>query len=248
MKVSVITVTYNSVHTLEQTILSVAAQDYPGIEYIIVDGGSTDGTLSLIDRYRIHVSKFISEADEGLYHALNKGISLAEGDVIAFLHSDDFYTGPGVISAYVALFQKQNCMAIYSDLYYVDRYNTDKIIRKWRSGNYRKGSFLQGWMPPHPTFLARKEMYERFGIFNTSLKSAADYELMLRFIHKHQIHICYLPQFTIKMRAGGKSNVSLKNRLAANTEDRRAWAINGLQPKFYTLYLKPLRKLFQFFI
>ena len=247
MKISVITVTYNSASTIEQTIRSVAAQDYPGREHIIIDGGSTDGTLEIISRFRVHISKFVSEKDEGLYDAMNKGISLAEGDVVAILHSDDFYLKNDVLSSYARLFEDPACDAAYSDLYYVDRDNTDKIKRKWKSGKYRPGSFLYGWMPPHPTFFVRRELYTKYGTFDTRLKSSADYELMLRFIHRHNIRLCYLPVFTVKMRTGGKSNVSMGNRLRANKEDRQAWELNGLRPKFFTLYFKPLRKLLQFF-
>jgi glycosyltransferase involved in cell wall biosynthesis len=246
LKISVITVTYNSEATIEETIRSVAAQDYPGKEHIIIDGGSTDGTLGIISKFRVHISKFVSEKDEGLYHALNKGISLADGDIVAILHSDDFYTSQDVLSSYAKLFEDPSCEAAYSDLYYVDRENTDKVKRKWKSGHYKPGAFLFGWMPPHPTFFVRRELYARYGGFDTRLKSAADYELMLRFIHRFGVRLCYLPVFTVKMRTGGKSNESVGNRIRANKEDRQAWALNGLRPKFFTLYFKPLRKLLQF--
>jgi glycosyltransferase involved in cell wall biosynthesis len=245
-KISIITVTYNSAATLEETILSVISQNYPDIEYIIVDGESTDGTIQIAEKYKSSISKIIREKDKGLYDALNKGIDAASGDIIGILHSDDFYTSTDVVRAYAKVFDEKNCDAVYADLYYVNRNNTSKIVRTWKSGKYHKGSFLNGWMPPHPTFFVRRHIYEKYGKFNLELKSAADYELMLRFIHRHQISLQYLPQFTVKMRAGGKSNESVKNRVNANLEDRRAWEINGLEPKFYTLYLKPLRKLLQF--
>lgn len=248
MKISIITVTYNSAATLEETIQSVIKQDYPDIEYIIVDGKSTDDTLKIIERYKNQISKLVSEKDKGLYDALNKGLEMASGDIIGILHSDDFYMHEKVLSHYAALFSANACDAVYADLYYVDKENTDKIIRKWKSGDFSSNSsFLNGWMPPHPTFFVKKEIYKKFGNFNTSFKSAADYELMLRFIQKHNIRLAYLPEFTVKMRVGGKSNVTVQNRLLANLEDRKAWEINGLKPRFYTLYLKPLRKLFQFF-
>lgn len=247
MKVSIITITFNSEATIEQTLLSVIEQSYSNIEYIIVDGKSNDGTLDIVQKYKSKLSKIISEKDKGLYDALNKGIELATGDVIGFLHSDDFYIHNQVIQNYVKLFQSSHCDAVYSDLYYVDRLNPDKIIRKWKSGTYHSGSFLNGWMPPHPTFFVKKNVYDAYGIFDLQFKSASDYELMLRFIYKNKIKLAYLPEYTIKMRTGGKSNVSLRNRFAANLEDRMAWKKNGLKPKFYTLYLKPLRKLLQFF-
>ncbi len=247
MKISIITVTYNSAETVEQTIQSVLSQDYANLEYIIVDGVSTDDTINIVNRYANKISKIVSEKDQGLYDALNKGIALATGDIIGFIHSDDFYTNKYVISKYAETFKNSKADAVYSDLYYVDKNNTNKIIRTWKSGNYTENSFLYGWMPPHPTFFVKKNIYQQFGHFNTNFKSAADYELMLRFIFKHKIKLAYLMEFTVKMRVGGKSNVSLKNRLFANTEDRKAWEINGLNPYFFTLYLKPLRKIVQFF-
>ena len=227
-------------------MLSVLNQSYPDIEYILIDGQSTDGTIAIIENYRDKIAHFISEKDNGLYHAMNKGLEIATGDVIGFLHSDDFYTSSRVIEKYADLFTKEGCDAAYSDLYYVDRRDTKKITRKWKSGKYSPGAFLNGWMPPHPTFMVKKEVYHRLGGYNTTFKSAADYELMLRFIVKHRISISYLPEFTIKMRSGGKSNASVQNRISANMEDRMAWKTNGLKPRFYTLYLKPLRKIFQY--
>jgi glycosyltransferase involved in cell wall biosynthesis len=247
LTISIITITFNSAATLEQTILSVIGQTYPDIEYIIVDGKSTDDTLRIIEKYKNKVSKLLSEKDNGLYDALNKGIEMASGEIVGILHSDDFYIDSSVIQKYAELFRNTQCDAAYSDLYYVDKINTDKIIRKWKSGAYTSHSFINGWMPPHPTFFVKKEAYTKFGKFNPEFKSAADYELMLRFIQKHKIQLSYLPEYTVKMRVGGKSNVTLKNRVNANLEDRRAWEINGLKPRFYTLFLKPLRKIMQFF-
>lgn len=246
LKISVITVTYNSAATLEQTIQSVLLQDYENVEYIVVDGQSTDDTLSVIRRYRHKIAQFVSEKDNGLYDALNKGIAMATGDVIGILHADDFYTSDHVLTQIAETFKKNDCDAAYADLYYVDKDNTQKIVRKWKSGDYSHGKFLWGWMPPHPTFFVKKGIYAKYGSFNTSLRSAADYELMLRFIHRHKIKLAYLPQFIIKMRTGGQSNASVKNRVNANLEDRKAWELNRLKPYFFTLTLKPLRKIVQF--
>ena len=247
LKVSIITITYNSELTLAETIDSVVKQTYPNIEYIIVDGKSTDRTLSIIQSKQNHISKVISEKDNGLYDALNKGIAMATGDIIGILHSDDFYTHAQVIQDVVDAFENSKADALYADLWYVDREQTDRVIRTWKSGNYKHGQFLNGWMPPHPTFFVKKECYQKYGVFNLDFVSAADYELMLRFIHKHRIKLVYLPEVIVKMRVGGKSNSSFKNRWRANTEDRKAWLVNNIKPRFYTLYAKPLRKLIQFF-
>lgn len=247
MKISVITVTYNSAATLEETILSVIGQKSVDLEYILIDGQSTDQTLVIANKYRDKITHLVSEKDKGLYDALNKGIDLASGDVIAILHSDDFYTHPEVLSHYVKVFNDTPCDAVYADLYYVNQDHTDKIIRTWISGTYKRDAFLRGWMPPHPTFLAKKQVYDQFGKFDLTFTSAADYEWMLRVIHKHAIRLGYLPEVTVKMRVGGKSNQTMHNRVKANMEDRKAWEVNGLRPKWYTLYLKPLRKITQFF-
>lgn len=247
MKVSVITATYNSAATIESTLRSVAAQTYPNVEHIIIDGASKDETLDIVRRYP-HVSRVISERDEGIYYAMNKGISVASGDIIGILNSDDFYNGNNVLSKVVREFESSDTDAVYGDLQYVHPLQTDKITRTWRSGDFRKNKFLYGWMPPHPTFFVRRRLYEDFGHFNTSLRSAADYELMLRFLLKHAARAVYIPEILVKMRAGGMSNASVRNRLRANSEDRLAWKINGLKPYFFTLTLKPIRKITQFII
>jgi glycosyltransferase involved in cell wall biosynthesis len=246
MKVSIITTCKNSAATIEDTIKSVLSQDYTNIEYILIDGQSTDGTLEIINKYRDKISKFISEPDAGFYHAINKGISLTTGGIVGNLNSDDFYPSSTIITQVVNTFKNNNADAVYGDLHYVDKNDTQKIIRNWQAGQYTEGSFLKGWMPPHPTFFVKKEIYNKYGVFNTDLKSAADYEIMLRFIHKHKIKIAYLPQVLVKMRVGGKSNVTLLNRIKANQEDRKAWKINGLKAGLLTLLLKPLRKLDQY--
>jgi len=246
-KISIITVTYNSAQTLEQTIQSVIGQSYPNVEYIIVDGKSSDNTLAIIEKYRSKIAQFISEKDDGLYHAINKGIALASGDIIGILHADDFYIDNNVLAGVAETFTTNNADAVYADLYYVDKNNTDKIIRTWKSGIYKASGFLWGWMPPHPAFFVKKDCYNKYGLFNTALRSAADYEIMLRLLYKHKIKVAYLPRFIVKMRVGGQSNASVKNRVKANNEDRLAWKINQLKPYFFTLTLKPLRKITQFF-
>ncbi len=248
MKVSIITITYNSAATVEDTIRSVVMQDYPDIEYLIIDGKSKDNTLAIADKYKDGISKIVSEKDKGLYDALNKGIRHASGDIIGMLHSDDIYAHAQVIRHVVETFRSNpDAQGVYADLVFVNRNDTNKVMRTWESGTYREGDFLKGWMPPHPTFFVRKECYENFGTFNTDLKLSADYELMLRLIHKNNIRLAYLNEVIVKMRMGGVSNVSFFVKLKANLEDKMAWRMNGVKPKMTTLLMKPLRKIGQYF-
>lgn len=246
MKVSIITVVYNNVRTITSAIESVLMQRYSDREYIIIDGGSTDGTLDKIASYGSKIDKVITEADHGIFDAMNKGLSMATGEVVAFLNSDDFYADDQVLNRVVSAFQQKDTDAVFGDLYYVHADDVQKVFRCWISGMYKPGSFLYGWMPPHPTFFVKRKVYEQYGQFNTKFRTAADYELMLRLVHVNQIKVNYIPEVLVKMRIGGVSNAGLKNRLRANLEDREAWEVNGVQPYFFTLYLKPARKLFQF--
>ena len=245
MKVSIITVAYNSDQTIEDTIKSVLSQDFSEIEYIIIDGGSTDRTIDIINRYKDKIATIVSEPDQGIYDGMNKGVALATGDIVGILNSDDFYSNNGVISSVVSQF-KDGVDAVYADLIYVDQLETEKIIRKWISGEYVHGAFKKGWMPPHPTLFVKNEIYKNYGSYSLELKSAADYEFMLRVIHKHKINLNYLPEIIVKMRAGGVSNASFKNRINANKEDRLAWKMNGLKPGKLTFIRKPLSKIKQF--
>ena len=246
MKVSIITICYNSAETLEATIESVLAQDYDDLEYVVIDGNSSDETMSIVERYRDRIDVIVSEPDKGIYDAMNKGVANCSGDIVGILNSDDFYAYPEVISDIVATFKEGQAEAVYADLVYVDREDTDKVIRKWVSGAYEAGIFKKGWMPPHPAFFTTKEAYNRFGTYRTELKTSADYELMLRLLHKHQLKVAYLPKVITRMRMGGQSNVSIKNRIKANREDRLAWKLNGLNPGALTLIRKPLSKITQF--
>jgi len=247
VKVSIITVVYNGASTLRDCIDSVLRQSYQDIEYLVIDGGSTDGTVELVRSYGSRITRFVSEPDQGLYDAMNKGLRLATGDLIGILNADDFYRHDQVIERVAALADQENSEAIYGDLVYVDANDTRKITRYWSSGKYRKGAFRWGWMPPHPTFFVRRSVYLRFGLFQTRFRSAADYELMLRFVHRHGIKVSYLKEVLVVMRAGGVSNRTVGNRLNANREDQEAWELNGIKPYFFTHWLKPMRKIFQFF-
>lgn len=246
MKISIITIAYNSAETIEATIQSVIAQDYTDVEYIIIDGASKDATMDVVDRYRDQVAVVVSEPDQGIYDAMNKGVARATGEIVGILNSDDFYADNKVLSNVVTRFKESGAEAVYADLVYVERDNPSKVIRYWKSKPYKPGMFRKGWMPAHPTFFLKNECYRTHGAYSTELRSAADYELMLRMLEKHKISAVHLPRVLTKMRVGGQSNVSLKNRILANKEDRRAWKMNGLTPAWYTLTVKPLSKLSQF--
>ncbi|HET7818865.1 MAG TPA: glycosyltransferase family 2 protein [Bacteroidia bacterium] len=246
MKVSILTVCYNAESTIEFALQSVLNQDYKDIEYIVIDGASSDNTPSIIKKYEGKIAKIVSEKDNGMYYAINKGIELATGDVVGLLHADDFYASNKIISRIVTEFQSNNVDAVYGDLQYVLKEDTNKIFRNWNSNPYHPSLFLKGWMPPHPTFFVKKKCYKELGNYNTSFSISADYELMLRFLYKHQIPVSYIPEVIVKMRVGGVSNISMQNRIKANIEDRRAWKINGLKPNVLTLFLKPLSKLRQY--
>ncbi len=262
MKVSIITAVFNGVDAIEDCIKSVLEQTYKQIEYIIIDGGSTDGTLETIKKQDLTpfskggmggfsgsrgITKWVSEPDNGIYDALNKGIKMATGDIIGFLHADDFYANSKVIETVVINMGKHNVDSCYGDLLYVDKKNPDRIIRYWKSCPYRNGLFRRGWMPPHPTFFVKREIYDRYGYFNTGFKIAADYELMLRFLEKHKISSFYIPEVFIKMRIGGISNRSFRNIIIKTMEDYRAWKVNNLNGGIYTIFFKNLSKVPQFF-
>src|SRR5687768_8218859 len=245
MKISIITATYNSARTVRDTLESIATQDYPDIEHIIVDGLSKDESLSIVSEYP-HVAKVISEKDRGIYDAMNKGIGLATGEIVGILNSDDFYNHNSVLSKVAKLFEDPEVEAVYGDLQYVSHRDVSKITRTWKAGPCSANKFLYGWMPPHPSFFVRKRVYEKVGLFNLNLRSAVNYDLMLLFVFCHKFKPAYLHIVSLKMREGGMSNTSLKNRISANREDWIAWKLSGIKPYFFTLYLKPLRKVIQF--
>lgn len=244
MKLSVVTVAFQAEATIARAAASVIGQQGAGfeLEYIVVDGASADGTLAALEPFRDRIDRLISEPDRGLYDAMNKGWQAATGDVVAFLNADDVYADECVLERVSAAF-REGVEGVYGDLVYVDG---ERVTRHWVSGTYRPGAFKAGWMPPHPTFFARRDAFEKWGGFRLDLRSAADYELMLRFIHVHGMRLAYLPEVLVRMEVGGVSNASWKNRLRANREDRMAWRLNGLTPWPWTLWMKPLRKLGQF--
>jgi len=247
-KISIITVCYNSAATIESTILSVLGQSYKNIEYIIVDGKSKDSTLEIVNRYKDRIAQIISEKDAGIFDAFNKGISMANGEIIGIINSDDMYADEFVIEQVVQCFNKYHTDTVYGDLVYVDKVHPSKVIRYWKSCDYNQRLFKWGWMPPHPTYFVKSELYKKFGIFNLEMKISNDYEIILRFLHKHKCSASYLHKIFVMMRTGGNSDGGIKRRMKANKEDKMSWKMNGLHIGLFTALLKPLRKLNQFFI
>ena len=264
MRVSIITATYNAADTVADCMRSVVSQSHP-VEHIVIDGASTDNTLEIVKVIN-PAARIISEPDNGIYDAMNKGIRLATGDIVGILNADDFYAHPDVLAKVAAVFADPMVEACYGDLIYVSEkqdsgfgtrdselstqnlnLNTHdfRVLRYWRSGPFDARKFYRGWMPPHPTFFVRKCVYDKYGLFNLNLGSAADYELMLRFLLKNRVPTAYIPGILVIMRSGGTSNASLTNRLRANRMDRKAWQINNLRPKPWTLFLKPVSKICQ---
>jgi len=246
LKISVITVSYNAEKYLESTIHSVLSQNHKDVEYIIVDGNSKDNTVQIIRKFEDKISKWISEPDKGMFDALNKGISMATGDVIGMLHTDDFYPNEDVLSAVSDAFEKHGVDIVYGDLEYVDPIDTKKVFRKWIGKPYVRSRFTKGWMPAHTTFYFKRNLIQRFGLYDLFFKTASDYEFMLRYMYRNNASAYYLPKMLVTMRIGGMSNISLKNRIAANRNDRLAMEANGIPFPFLVSLLKPLSKLHQY--
>ncbi|GKW07143.1 glycosyltransferase family 2 protein [Pectobacterium carotovorum] len=246
MKVSIITATYNSAKTISDTLKSLNTQTYPDIEYIIIDGGSKDNTLSLIKSSCSRVSVIVSEPDKGIYDALNKGILSATGDIIGFLHSDDFFAYPDAVKDIVDAMHESNADAVYGDLNYISSTDNDVIVRKWVSGGFDINKMKLGWMPPHPTFYMKRSCYQRFGSFDLSYRISADYDSLLRYLWIHKITVKYIPKVIINMRVGGMSNRSLSNMIMKTKEDVKAMKSNKL-PWLSAVAGKNLSKIPQFF-
>lgn len=247
MQISIITATFNSQKFIDSAITSYKNQSFANKELMVIDGKSTDDTLEILVQNNQFINTLISEKDKGIYDALNKGVNLAQGDIIGILHSDDFLAHNKVLEIVNAKFSENPSLdAVYGDLQYVDRENPEKIIRNWISGAYDITNFEKGWMPPHPTLFIRKDCFTKFGNYNLSYKSAADYDLILRFLYKNKINVAYIPEVLVKMRVGGLSNKSLKNRINANKEDRLALKLNGVPNPLLVSVLKPLSKISQF--
>ncbi len=244
MKVSIITACYNAESTIERCLNSINNQDYSNIEHIVIDGASDDKTLEILEKQQNSISHLVSEQDNGIYDALNKGIKLATGDIIGFLHADDLFASQQTISQIVALFNQKNTDSVYGDLEYIS--SKGKIIRYWKSSEFTLSKLKKGWMPPHPTFFVRASVYQKCGLFDTKFKIAADYDFMLRVLGRYKISTAYLPLIITKMQLGGASNKNIRNILIKMKEDfiaLRKNKIGGIS----TIFWKNISKIPQFF-
>jgi glycosyltransferase involved in cell wall biosynthesis len=247
MRISLITVSYNSGKTLGDTIASVSRQDHPDIEYIIVDGASKDNTLEIIKGNEDKVSKWISEPDKGIYDAMNKGVKLTTGEVVGIINSDDFYHADNIISTVAKVFEDESIDAVFGDLVFVDPDNLQKVVRKYSSKNWYPEKFARGFMPAHPTFFVRRKYYEQFGLFKTDYKIAADYELLIRFLYVNRLRYKYIPLTMVTMRKGGVSSNGIKSNIILNNEIIRGCRENGISTNVFKIYPKYFVKLFELF-
>ena len=241
MKVSIVTVCLNSATSIEQTIRSVEEQDYDDLEYIIIDGGSKDGTLEIIRNRSQRISLWISEPDQGVYDAMNKGLRLATGTIVAVLNAGDVYAKPSTVNRMIETIQRKQLDAAYGDMVYINPKRGNRITRYWKTGKYRLGAFRYGWVIPHPTFFCRKTIYNQYGCFRNGIHIAADFELLLRFVEKHQIRIDYLPEVIVKMKTGGLSQ-NFSGIIKGNMEIMRSFSMNGLPTPPFLFLVKPFLK------
>lgn len=247
MRISIITVCYNSEKTIARTIKSVLEQENVDLEYLIIDGKSTDRTLEIAESFRKQLEEknihFVvqSEKDNGIYDAMNKGVRLSSGDIIGILNSDDWYAENNVLSTVVDAFWKKQIETLYGNLLYV---KNAKPYRYWRSGKFR--TFSHGWMPPHPSFFVTSEAYKKYGLYRLDCGVNADYELMLRFLEKEKATTCWIDKTFVNMSAGGTSDNGIGSRVQGVIDNKIAWKVNGMKPHFYTIYLKKIRKIPQF--
>lgn len=242
--ITVVTVVFNGAGTISETIKSVLSQSYDNVEYIVVDGGSDDGTVEIVKKYQHAIDYWVSAKDGGIYDAMNKGIALARGDYVGMLNADDFFAHPAVLETMVARFIKSNADAAFSCLDIVDPANLARVLRKYRISSYSPFMLRIGVMPPHPTFYCKKSCYEKAGPYRTDYRIAADFEMLVRLLLKHHITWEFIDETTVKMRAGGVSSSGIKSSWVVNSEVIRACNENGLYTNIFFLVLKlPVRLL-----
>lgn len=245
MKISIITATYNSGLTLRDTIRSVLSQSYPDIEYIIIDGGSKDNTLEIINEYKDKISKVISEPDKGIYDAMNKGIHMATGDIVGILNSDDFFTSTDVIENTAKAFESNDIDAVFGDIHFVKPDNLNRPVRHYSSSIFRPALFRFGFMPAHPSFYVKRTCYEKYGLYDLNYKIASDYDLLIRFLYVNRIAYKYLNMDFVTMRVGGASTENVKSRVVLNKEIVRACRKYGIYTNLFVLSLKYIYKIFE---
>lgn len=245
MKVSIITVVYNNSSTIRSAIESVLSQTYSNIEYIVVDGASTDGTVEIVKSYGSKITKFISEPDKGIYNAMNKGVRFSTGDVVGILNSDDFFTNNSIIQSIVDTFDNDTD-AIYGDVQFVDPNKISKVVRYFSSKRFKSSRFKYGFMPAHPSFYVRKKFYDAFGLYKEDYKIGADFELLVRFLYVNNLKTKYINFPFVSMRTGGISNRNFKSKIILNSEVLRACRDNGIKTNIFNIYSKYFFKIFEF--
>ncbi len=246
VEISIITAVLNGEKTLNDCLGCISQQKEIKVQHIVVDGGSIDNSLTIVNHYP-HIQTVVIKNKISLYEALNIGIKKATGEVIGLLHSDDIFTSKYTLNKVAQYFENKSTDAVYGDLVVVERENKSKVIRRWKAGKFQYGSLKMGWMPPHPTLFIRKSIFQKYGLYNTDLSLSSDYELIVRFLYRYKISIKYLSYPLVVMRNGGLSNQTFKNRWVANREDLKAWKLNNLPCPALLRIFKPLRKLSQFY-
>lgn len=245
-RVSIITVSFNSAATIRDTIESVLSQDYPNVEYILIDGGSTDGTMDIVREYAGRIAAVVSELDKGIYDAMNKGIRLATGDIVGMINSDDMFASPASIRRLVSHLMSTRSDCVFADLVMVDPKNTARVTRYFDSARFRPYKLRFGWMPAHPTFMAKRSVYEKHGLFSLDYRIAADFEMMVRLFHREHLSYAHLPSVEVKMRAGGASTAGWRSHWIVNNEMVRACRKNGLFTVLPLMLIKVPAKLLEY--
>lgn len=245
MKISVITVSYNSARTITDAIKSVLSQNHNAIEYIVIDGDSKDNTVDIVKSFGNQITKWISEPDKGIYDAMNKGLKLVSGEIVGMLNSDDFYYNNEVLSHVAKAFEDEALDAVFGNLIFVDPNKLDKTVRSYSSKNWHPKKFARGFMPAHPTFFVRRKFYEQFGLFKTDYKIASDYEMLIRLLYVNKLRYKYLPLTMVVMRKGGVSSSGIKSNIILNNEIKRACRENGIRTSLPLIYLKYFTKMFE---
>lgn len=246
MKISVVTVCYNAEASIEQTLRSVASQTHPDVEHIVIDGCSTDGTLGIIERHRSRLARVVSEPDQGIYDAMNKGVKLATGDIVALLNADDVYTDETVLAHIASVMENEGLDACFGDAAFFRPHDPDRCVRRYHSSRFKPERIVSGWMPAHPTLFLRRHVYEKFGYFRTDYKIAGDFEFVARIFHGDTLRYRYLPEVLVHMRTGGVSTAGWKNTIRLNREVLRACRDNGLRTHMLSILSKYPAKLLDF--